>query len=89
MNAGFSRRQLLGCAAILALASGSAVRAEEATKESDKIRQSEAQYQRQPKGQQRCAICLQFKPPNRCQIVQGPIVPNGWCQFFAARENAH
>jgi len=22
-------------------------------------------------------------------IVQVPIIPQGWCQFFAARENAH
>ena len=49
----------------------------------------EAQYQQQPKGQQRCEICLLFVAPNTCKIVQGPINPKGWCQFFAARENAH
>ena len=30
-----------------------------------------------------------FTPPDKCKIVQGPIIPQGWCQFFAARENAH
>ncbi len=62
--------------------------AEEETKEEDKINQKEAQYQNHPKGQQRCEICLNFQPPNKCRIVQGPINPKGWCQYFAARENA-
>lgn len=57
--------------------------------EEDKIKKTDAQYQQQPKGQQRCEICLQFEAPNKCKIVQGPINPKGWCQYFAARENAH
>ena len=62
---------------------------DEEIKETDKIKQTDAQYQRFPKGPQRCQICLQFTPPDKCKIVQGPIFPQGWCQFFAARENAH
>ncbi len=62
--------------------------AEEEIKDEDKIKKSEAQYQPHPKGQQRCEICLQFEPPGTCKIVQGPISPKGWCQYFAARENA-
>jgi hypothetical protein len=83
-----SRRELLGGAA-LALgfaAAGSAAAAE--TPEAEKIKQADAHYQNRPQGQQRCAICLQFEPPSSCRIVAGPIVPTGWCQFFAARENA-
>jgi hypothetical protein len=85
-----SRRALLGstAAAITAAAAMGRVSAQE-TPESQKIKQSEAHYQHRPKGQQRCAICLQFEPPARCKIVQGPIGPQGWCQFFAARDNAH
>jgi hypothetical protein len=41
------------------------------------------------KVQQRCEICLQFEPPDHCKIVQSPITSHGWCQYFAARENAH
>ncbi|MGH7101643.1 MAG: hypothetical protein ACREFJ_04530 [Acetobacteraceae bacterium] len=48
-----------------------------------------AKYQDHPHGQQHCAICLQFRPPDSCHIVAGTINPNGWCQFFAAKENAH
>jgi hypothetical protein len=54
----------------------------------EKLRKAEAKYQDHPNGQQRCGICLQFRPPGTCQIVTGVISPAGWCQFFAARENA-
>ena len=53
----------------------------------NRIAKSEAKYQDRPNGIQHCEICLQFQPPNRCQLVQGDISPNGWCQFFAAKEN--
>jgi hypothetical protein len=54
----------------------------------EKLSKTEAKYQDHPNGQQRCGICLQFKPPGACQVVAGTVVPTGWCQFFAGRENA-
>jgi hypothetical protein len=89
-----SRRALLESAGVAvgsAIANGLArpVTAEEAIKKEDKIKQSDAKYQDQPKGQQRCEICLNFQAPRTCKIVRGPITPHGWCQFFAAKENAH
>jgi hypothetical protein len=54
----------------------------------EKVSQAEARYQAQPKGQQRCEICLNFQLPDRCRFVEGQISPKGWCQFFAAKENA-
>ena len=90
MTRSISRRRVLGRAILGALAAGVArAAAAEDIKESDKVSKADALYQYQPKGQQRCAICLQFMPPGRCRIVAGPVSPNGWCQFFAARENAH
>ncbi len=83
-----SRRALLEGVG-LALGAAALPAAAQETPESQKITQADAHYQHQPKGQQRCEICLQFKAPKSCQIVQGPIDPKGWCQFFAARENAH
>ncbi|HZT50412.1 MAG TPA: hypothetical protein VFA22_00675 [Stellaceae bacterium] len=76
-----SRRSLLAGAAVAACVTPA--------RADDKVSKEEAKYQAMPKGQQRCGICLQFQPPNQCRIVQGPVVPTGWCQFFAARENAH
>ena len=87
-----SRRSLLKSAGLAiggaAAAVASPALADQELTEAEKIKQSEAHYQRQPKGQQRCEICLQFLPPGKCKIVQGPVIPRGWCQFFAARENA-
>jgi len=51
--------------------------ADEEVSEADKIKQTDAHYQRYPKGPQRCQICLQFAPPDKCKIVQGPIFPQG------------
>lgn len=82
-----SRRTLLA-SLVAAAAPLSAGRADDEVPEADKIAQKDALYQTHPKGPQRCQICLQFKPPNACKIVQGQITPQGWCQYFAARENA-
>lgn len=86
-----SRRAILAAAAggALTSAAGMPAAADEPVAEKDKIKQTDAKYQDQPKGQQRCEICLQFQPPSTCKIVQGPVSAHGWCQFFAAKENAH
>jgi len=85
-----SRRRLLEGAIVAAGLAGVAARAgAQETSEAQKISHADAKYQVTPNGQQRCEICLQFEPPDKCKIVRGPISPHGWCQFFAARENAH
>jgi hypothetical protein len=50
-----------------------------------KITHEQAKYQDTPKGDQKCATCVQFQPPSSCKIVADPISPNGWCQFYAAK----
>jgi hypothetical protein len=82
-----SRRLVLGSLLALSVRLGPA-RADDEVPDAEKITQKDALYQTHPKGPQRCQICLQFKPPNSCKIVHGPITPQGWCQYFAARENA-
>ena len=50
-----------------------------------KARKQDMHYQDQPKDGQMCATCIQFIPGEKpgangsCQIVEGPISPNGWC----------
>lgn len=84
----FSRRTLLaGTALIVAVTATQGL--SRRTLADDKVSKDEAKYQDHPKGQQRCEICVNFQPPNRCRFVQGDISPKGWCQFFAARDNAH
>jgi hypothetical protein len=79
-----SRRTALQVSAALL----GAVRPEARAAAQQKVSQTDAKYQDHPNGQQRCGICLQFRPPTSCNLVQGEISPQGWCQFFAARENA-
>ncbi len=47
--------------------------------------QKAAMYQTTPKGSQKCANCEHFEPPASCGLVQGPISPNGWCQFYSKK----
>ena len=89
MSSVLSRRALVeGALGIAAVASRPLASAGQELSEAEKIPHADALYQLSPKGQQRCAICLQFEAPDHCKIVQSPIYPGGWCQFFAARENA-
>lgn len=80
-----TRRTVLAAAIGGGIAGGLISRASAAPK----LSHAAAKYQDHPNGQQRCEICLQFRPPGSCNIVEDPIVPTGWCQFFAAKENAH
>jgi len=50
-----------------------------------KLTHATATYQDQPKGQQSCAACFNFQPPDACKFVQGAISPNGWCLLFAPK----
>jgi hypothetical protein len=43
-----------------------------------------ASYQDRPNGRQRCGGCKHFLQPNRCEIVDGGISPQGWCRYFQA-----
>jgi hypothetical protein len=93
MESGISRRGILELtlvgAASVAEALASPAGAQSELSEAQKVTHADAKYQSTPNGQQRCEICLQFEPPDHCKIVQSPITPHGWCQYFAARENAH
>lgn len=88
MLAEMTRRKMIRCfgmaGVVLAAAGSSAI----AQVRDNKISQQAAKYRSHPYGIQRCEICIQFRPPNRCQLVAGEINPKGWCQYFAAKENA-
>ena len=80
------RRLLYGALWVAAL--GLAPRVPRRAAAEEKLKKNDAKYQPSPKGQQRCEICLQFQPPASCKLVTGAVSPKGWCQYFAARENA-
>ena len=44
-----------------------------------------ARYQDFPNANgERCGGCTHFQRPNRCEIVEGDISPEGWCRFHRA-----
>ncbi|MBU0656986.1 MAG: high-potential iron-sulfur protein [Gammaproteobacteria bacterium] len=50
---------------------------------SGKVSQEQAQYQDQPKGDQRCDNCQHFVAENNtCGVVEGQISPQGWCSLW-------
>ena len=55
----------------------------EATAQQEKLSQALSKYQDTPKNGQQCSTCSRFVAPASCAIVADPIVPQGWCQFYA------
>lgn len=73
------RRACLGHAftvAAAALAWPAAGRAQQ------KMPKATAQYQDEPRGDERCAGCRYFIEGGSCRLVQGEISPDGWCTLF-------
>ena len=50
-----------------------------------KAKQSLVQYQGKPKGDQQCDNCVQWAPPDSCNVVEGKIDPKGWCALYALK----
>jgi hypothetical protein len=50
---------------------------------SEKASQASVQYQGQPRGDQQCSGCIHFVGPNTCEMVEGEISPEGWCNLWA------
>jgi hypothetical protein len=79
-----SRRIMLKNAALVA-GLAAAPWAGSALAQTGKASKQAMHYQDRPKDGQQCATCIQLIPGAKpgasaeCQIVEGPISPNGWC----------
>lgn len=83
-QAQITRRLLLKSAPIVAGAVASlGVRGADA--QTTKLTHEVAKYQDSPHGGQQCSTCVNFEAPNACKIVQSPISPTGWCQFYGPK----
>ncbi len=47
-----------------------------------KLGMVDVDYQRLPKGKQRCDNCRVWEPPDHCLSVEGEISPSGWCNIW-------
>ncbi|HEY4809147.1 MAG TPA: high potential iron sulfur protein [Roseiarcus sp.] len=77
---GPSRRTVLiaaaGAAPLLALMSSEA---------QAKLAPAAVKYQTTPKDDHQCDGCIQFVAPNSCKLVDGDIVPTGWCLLWVKK----
>jgi len=82
-----TRRRAVGLGAGAAIGSAALVLAgtQPVVAAAPQVAQEAAGYQPQPNGDQRCALCIHFRAPASCELVQGTIVPNGWCKLYRAK----
>ncbi len=81
-----SRRSLLkGMSAAAGAASFAAVARPKSAAAQAKLTHAVAKYQDQPNNGAECSTCVQFQPPGSCKIVEDPISPHGWCQFYTKK----
>lgn len=52
----------------------------------NKVPQRAAGYQANPADGKKCESCAQFRAPDGCGLVQGPISPDGWCRLFRPKD---
>ena len=51
-----------------------------------KVPKANVQYQTQPKGEQKCGLCVHFiAESNTCKLVDGQISPESWCSLWAKK----
>jgi hypothetical protein len=56
----------------------------DSTSAARKVSQTSVQYQVRPKGEQKCASCMNFiSESNTCKMVEGTVNPDGWCNLWA------
>ena len=84
-----TRRHAVGLGAGVAIGSAALVLAgtRHAVAAAPQVTQDAAGYQNQPNNDQRCALCIHFRAPSSCELVQGTIVPNGWCKLYRAKNS--
>jgi len=82
-----SRRKLLasGLVAVPVTAALITLRPDPVAAQQQKVAQKLVQYQKTPKNNQKCSLCLHFVAPDSCKVVEGKIDPNGWCALFAPK----
>ena len=79
-KAGLTRRHLVGLAVAGAAAAGQSRQPVEIGKASKQI----AGYiEKTPYAAQTCVQCHFYIDPDDCEIVEGPVSPTGYCNYYA------
>jgi hypothetical protein len=78
-----SRRRFLAAGAGAVVAGGVVSGCAHGPKMPGTTPKEQAQYQDHPNGLSRCGLCKHYIPNNGCEVVAGPVSPDGWCRFYA------
>lgn len=82
----FSRRDFLFVATAGGALAGAATLGASPAAASNKMSPRAMSYRTSPNGNQRCDNCANWQPPGSCKLVDGPIVPSGWCILYHAKK---
>ena len=53
---------------------------------SNKMSPKAMQYRPTPNGNLRCDNCANWQPPGSCKLVDGQILPTGWCILYRPKK---
>jgi hypothetical protein len=82
---GVSRRAVLGAGVAAVAAAIVPVIVPHPVAAQQKVKPALVQYQLTPKNKQQCDTCLHWVAPDQCKVVEGKIVPKGWCSLYALK----
>ena len=82
---GVSRRTVLGAGVAAVAAVIVPAMAPYPAAAQQKVKPAMVQYQLTPKNKQQCDTCLHWVAPDQCKVVEGKIVPKGWCALYAVK----
>ena len=81
-----SRREILKLGALgLGAIGAMSVASNAQARVAKKAQQKAVMYQTSPKNGKQCSDCQHFEAPSSCRIVDGEIVPNGYCILFSKK----
>jgi hypothetical protein len=78
-----TRRHLVGLSALGVAAGIGTARAQQAPKITKAKKQLVGYVEKTPFATQSCVQCHFFIDPDDCEIVEGPVSPTGYCNYYA------
>ena len=78
-----TRRRLVGLSALSVAAGFGAARAQQLPKITKASKRLAGYVEKVPFAAQTCVLCHYFIDPDDCMIVEGPVSPTGYCNYYA------
>ena len=78
-----TRRRLVGLSALSVAAGFGPARAQQLPKITKANKRLAGYVEKTPYAAQTCVLCHFFVDPDDCTIVEGPVSPTGYCNYYA------